>query len=74
MIDWLIVDLTGDWIIANLLILDTGKESYWKYAYEVCGLELYTEESSTQYKRIDPYWSYVENWLGTMVNQSVLSY
>ena len=57
MIDWFIVDLTGDWIIANLLILATSK-SYWKYAYEVCGLELYTEESFAQYNRIDHYWSY----------------
>ena len=47
------------WSFANLLILATSKENYWKYAYEVCGLKLYTQESSTQYKRIDHYWPYV---------------
>ena len=41
-----------------------SKESYWKYAYEVCHLELYTEESSTQYKRRDHYWSYVGKLVG----------
>ena len=33
-------------------------------AYEVCGLELYSEKSFTQYKRIDYYWSYVEKLIG----------
>ena len=49
---------------ANLLILATSKESYWKYAYKVCGLEQYTEELSTQYKRIDHYWPYVGKVVG----------
>ena len=63
MIDIFIVDLTRDWI-CWLLILATSKESYWKYAYEVCGLELCTEESSTQYNQIDHYWPYVGKLVG----------
>ena len=51
-------------MIANLLILATSKESYWKYAYEVCGLELYTEESSIKYKRIHHYGSFVRKLFG----------
>ena len=69
------IDLLQTWLViefANLLILATSKESYWKYAYEVCSLQLYTEESSTQYKGIDHFPT--ENWLGTMVNQSILNY
>ena len=70
MIDWFIVDLNGDSInskvskFANLFIPAKSKESYWKYTYEVSGLKLYTEESSTQYKQIDHYWSYVGELVG----------
>ena len=52
------------WSFANLLIIATSKESYWKHAYEFCGIELFTEESSPQYKRIDHYWSYVGKLVG----------
>ena len=54
---------------ANVLVLATNRESYWKYAYEVCGLELSTKESSTQYKQIDNYWSDVGKLVGEDVTK-----
>ena len=54
---------------ANVLVLATSRESYWKYAYEVCGLELSTKESSTQYKQIDNYWSDVGKLVGEDVTK-----
>ena len=57
---------------ANLLVLAANRESYWKYAYEVCGLELSTKESSTQYKQWNNYCSYVGKLVGEDVNQSIL--
>ena len=54
---------------ANLLVLAANRESYWKYAYEVCGLELSTKESSTQYKQIDNYWSDVGKLVGEDVTK-----
>ena len=53
----------------NVLVLATNRESYWKYAYEVCGLELSTKESSTQYKQIDNYWSDVGKLVGEDVTK-----
>ena len=54
---------------ANVLVLATNRESYWKYAYEVCGLELSTKESSTQYKQIDNYWPDVGKLVGEDVTK-----
>ena len=54
---------------ANVLVLATNRESYWKYAYEVCGLELSTKESFTQYKQIDNYWSDVGKLVGEDVTK-----
>lgn len=47
-----------------IIVTSASKDSYWKYAYEVCGLEIQTEEESSLYKRIDHYWSYVGKLVG----------
>lgn len=47
--------------------LDASKSSYWKNAFEVCGLESEVEneeEVKTKFKRIDDYWTYVGNITG----------
>ena len=56
MIYLFIVDLTGDF--ANIFILATSKVSIGSMLMTNF-IELYAEESSTQYKQTDHYWRYV---------------